>query len=184
MVELEAMWQPHTQQQNYRTLLEAMARPGTRQPLYGLEPGSRAILAVLATLLDVTVTLSDPHDLLSDSDWTLLQCGREKPERAAYLLCSGQRQPLFEPRLGTLDSPEHSATLVIQVRSLSAGNLRIGYSGPGIRQSGTCDIEGLDLAWLECRRSWVGAFPLGVDLILVDSEHVLALPRTTRVEVH
>ncbi len=184
MIELDPIWQASTQQRNYRTLLEAMARPGASQPLHGLETGSRASLAVLATLLDACVTLSDPHGLLTEADWSLLQCGKADPEQAAYLICSGRLQPGFEPRLGTLASPECSATLIIEVERLTAGDLQLDFSGPGIRHSGSCAVDGLDRAWLQSRETWVCAFPLGVDLILVDRERVLALPRTTQVEVH
>jgi alpha-D-ribose 1-methylphosphonate 5-triphosphate synthase subunit PhnH len=47
-----------------------------------------------------------------------------------------------------------------------------------------CSIAGLDVEWLTWRAGWVSAFPLGVDLLLVDDTAVIALPRTTKVEVY
>jgi alpha-D-ribose 1-methylphosphonate 5-triphosphate synthase subunit PhnH len=183
MLEMEAIWQAITQQQNYRVLLEAMSRPGSRQALHGVTESSGAAVAVLATLLDGSVSLSDPQGLLSETDCTLLQTVQAGPEQADYLLCRGQQAPGFEPKLGSLPSPECSATLVVEVASLNDGDLHLNLSGPGIRAKRECAIAGLDPDWLARREEWVGGFPLGVDLILVDREQVMALPRTTRVEV-
>jgi alpha-D-ribose 1-methylphosphonate 5-triphosphate synthase subunit PhnH len=55
-------------------------------------------------------------------------------------------------------------------------------SGPGIRQSRRIRIGGLDGSWLNARNNWCSGFPLGVDLILTDQQHCLALPRTTLIE--
>jgi alpha-D-ribose 1-methylphosphonate 5-triphosphate synthase subunit PhnH len=183
MLEVAAIWQPDTQQQNYRVLLEAMARPGSVQTLQGLDESPGALVAVLATLLDASVSLCDSDGLLSDNDRSLLQTGQAEPEQADYLLCSGQREPRFEPKLGTLPSPEQSATLLIRVAALDAGDLRLVLNGPGIKGGRKCSIGGLNPRWLARREDWVCGFPLGVDMILVDEKRVLALPRTTRVEV-
>jgi alpha-D-ribose 1-methylphosphonate 5-triphosphate synthase subunit PhnH len=183
MLDLQPIWQAETQQQNYRVLLQAMSRPGSRQALHGVTESSDAAVAVLATLLDGSVSLSDPHGLLSEAENSLLQAGQVDPGEADYLLCCGQQAPTFEPKLGTLPSPEYSATLVIKVSSLSNGELRLNLSGPGIHEQRACAITGLDADWLVRRQSWVCGFPLGVDLILVDKDQVMALPRTTQVEV-
>jgi alpha-D-ribose 1-methylphosphonate 5-triphosphate synthase subunit PhnH len=183
MLEVAPIWQPDIQQQNYRVLLEAMARPGSVQTLLGLDENPTAEVAVLATLLDASVTLCDCDGLLSDSDLSLLQTGLADPEQADYLLCSGRRVPGFEPKLGTLPSPEQSATLLIRVTALDKGELRLDLAGPGIKGGQECSVAGLDPQWLARREDWVCGFPLGVDLILVDEKQVLALPRTTRVEV-
>jgi alpha-D-ribose 1-methylphosphonate 5-triphosphate synthase subunit PhnH len=183
MLEVAPIWQPDTQQQNYRVLLEAMARPGSVQTLQGMDENPAGAAAVLATLLDASVTLCDCDGLLSDSDLSLLQTGLAEPEQADYLLCAGQQVPGFEPKLGTLPSPEQSATLLIRVAALEEGDLRLALSGPGIKGEVECAIAGLDPQWLARREDWVCGFPLGVDLILVDEKGVMALPRTTRVEV-
>jgi alpha-D-ribose 1-methylphosphonate 5-triphosphate synthase subunit PhnH len=183
MLELAPIWQADTQQQNYRKLLEAMSRPGSVHALQGLDTASNAYIAVLATLLDGSVTLADPHDLLQTSDWPLLQTERVDAETADYLLCDGTRSPGFLPKLGTLPSPEASATLVLAVESLTSGDLGLTLTGPGINGQSSCQLTGLDSTWLVEREQWICGFPLGVDLILVDRTQVMAIPRTTRVEV-
>jgi alpha-D-ribose 1-methylphosphonate 5-triphosphate synthase subunit PhnH len=155
MLELQAIWQADIQQQNYRALLEAMSRPGRRQTLYGLSDTSAAVVAVLATLLDGSVSLSDPQGLLSETDRKLLQTLEAEPEQADYLLLRGQQAPAYEPKLGSLSSPECSTTLVLEVRSLDAGEVHMKLSGPGIKGKQECAIDGLDADWLERRQEWV-----------------------------
>jgi alpha-D-ribose 1-methylphosphonate 5-triphosphate synthase subunit PhnH len=182
MLEVAAIWTPNTQQQTYRALLEAMSRPGKVIPIVQ-ETSDQAYTAILATLLDAEVTLADPDGLLDEEIWPMLQANSAKPQAADYLLCSGGKPPSFQPKLGSLPSPEQSATLIIKVDSLIEGELNLFLSGPGVDGTVRCAITGLDPDWLTNRESWVSAFPLGADLLLVDETTVLALPRTTKVEV-
>ncbi|MCG8057292.1 MAG: phosphonate C-P lyase system protein PhnH [Candidatus Thiodiazotropha endolucinida] len=184
MLEVAPIWQPHIQQQNYRVLLEAMSRPGTVHPIQGLSRTSNSLQAVLAALLDGSVRFCDLSERLETSDIALLQAIQTVPEEADYLLCSGIDAPDFQPRLGSLASPEQSATLLVHVEALQAGDLQLDLTGPGIKQNRVCNIQGLDADWLVKRESWVCGFPMGVDLILLDQQQLMALPRTTRVEVH
>ncbi|MES9947224.1 MAG: phosphonate C-P lyase system protein PhnH [Candidatus Thiodiazotropha sp.] len=182
MLEVAAIWTPNTQQQNYRALLEAMSRPGKVNVIMQ-ETRDQTYTAILATLLDAEVSLADPDGLLDETTWPMLQANSAKPQEADYVLCSGDRPPSFQPKLGSLPSPEQSATLIIKVDSLSQGEMNLLLSGPGVDGTTRCAITGLDPDWFIKRVSWVSAFPLGVDLLLVDDTSVLALPRTTKVEV-
>jgi alpha-D-ribose 1-methylphosphonate 5-triphosphate synthase subunit PhnH len=182
MLEVAEIWKPNTQQQNYRALLDAMSRPGKVKAILQ-ETKEQACTAILATLLDAEVSLADPDGLLDVETWPMLQAVNAKPQEADYVLCSGSKPPSFQPKLGSLPSPEQSATLIIKVDSLSEGNMNLPLSGPGVDGTTRCAITGLDPDWLTKRESWVSAFPLGVDLLLVDDTSVLALPRTTKVEL-
>jgi alpha-D-ribose 1-methylphosphonate 5-triphosphate synthase subunit PhnH len=183
MLEVTAIWTPAIQQQNYRALLQAMSRPGMRVNMLR-EPTARSATAVLATLLDAEVSLADPEGLLEEGVRPMLQANNCEPEVADYILCSGRKPPGFQPRLGTLPSPEKSATLLVLVDSLIGGDMTLHLSGPGVEEKTQCSIAGLDIEWLTRRAGWVSAFPLGADLLLVDDTAVIALPRTTKVEVY
>lgn len=183
MLEVAAIWTADAQQQNYRALLDAMSRPGQVKPIFWQGQDGNTTIAVLATLLDGEVSLADPRGLLRDADWPLLQAVSAAPEEADYIVCPGNQAPDFDPKLGTLASPEHSATLILQVDSLSEGELRLRMTGPGVDGCLTARFSGLHREWLSRREDWVCAFPLGVDFLLVDHGGVLALPRTTCVEV-
>jgi alpha-D-ribose 1-methylphosphonate 5-triphosphate synthase subunit PhnH len=164
-------------------LLEAMSRPGTTQALSITPKAGPTALAVLATLLDGAVSLADPHGLLGEQEWAMLQTKQKPANEAEYLICDGSIAPNFTPLLGTLQSPEQSATIVVTVESLNQGDCRLKLSGAGIASSKECSIQGLDPEWLSSREEWVCSFPLGVDLILVDEKEVMAIPRTSKVEV-
>ena len=183
MLDVAAIWTPDVQQQNYRSLLNAMSRPGRVNPMLWLEQDSACATAILATLLDGEVSLSDHDDLLCDDDWPLLQAENADSVIADYILCDGKKAPDFEPRLGTLTCPELSATVILQVDSLVAGGLQLRVTGPGVDGDLCCSVSGLHPEWLSRRETWVCSFPLGVDLLLVDRAGVLALPRTTQVEL-
>lgn len=182
MLNLAGVWTPPVQQQNFRALLDAMSRPGLITTIESSDQHP-AYLGVLAALLDGEVSLADTTGSLSQQDWTLLQTQQAAVSSADYILSCG-KQPLAEqPKLGTLPSPELSATLVIRVESLGEGELFLHLSGPGIRFESKVRIGGLNTRWLAQRETWRSAFPLGVDIILVDDNQALALPRTTNVEV-
>ncbi|MBV2136522.1 MAG: phosphonate C-P lyase system protein PhnH [Candidatus Thiodiazotropha sp. (ex Ctena orbiculata)] len=182
MLEVSAIWTAHVQQQNYRALLDAISHPGRVKSILH-QQGGLASLAVLATLLDAEVSLADPDDLLEAEDWPLLQASAASPGEADYILCRGNRAARFQPKLGSLPSPERSATLIIYVDSLHRGELKLSLKGPGVNGNADCSIAGLDPDWIRRREEWVCGYPLGVDLLLVDDSAVLALPRTTKVEV-
>jgi alpha-D-ribose 1-methylphosphonate 5-triphosphate synthase subunit PhnH len=183
MLDVAAIWMPNTQQQNYRALLDAMSRPGMVKTIQQ-ESKQQICTAILATLLDAEVSFADPDGLLSDEVWPMLQAIKTEPQAADYILCSGAKPPSFQPKLGSLPSPEESATIIIKVDSLREGDMTLCLSGPGVDGNICCSIDGLDPAWLKQRESWVSAFPLGVDLLLADDAAVLALPRTTKVEMN
>jgi alpha-D-ribose 1-methylphosphonate 5-triphosphate synthase subunit PhnH len=178
----ETLWQPDHQQALFRQILKAMSYPGHRVTL--AEADSLADRAVLATLLDPTVSLCDHHGLLPASDWPLLAASHARAEDADFVLADGKLAPDFEPRTGSLDEPEQSATLVLRVDALGTGGTRILLTGPGIEKAEQLAVSGLHDDWLAKRADWVSAFPMGVDLILADAHHVVAIPRTTRLELH
>ncbi|MHB9102546.1 MAG: phosphonate C-P lyase system protein PhnH [Sulfuricella sp.] len=180
---IEAIWQAQTQQALFREMLEAMARPGTVRDLAHPLEGANALRGLLTTLMDGSTTLADPHGLVHDADRVLLQAALDMPERARFVAVSGERAPDFQPALGTLASPELGATLVIVVTDLSAGSLTLDLTGPGVESARRLACAGLHPDWIAAREEWNADFPLGVDLILVDKTKLVAMPRTTRINV-
>ena len=188
MLKLDTVWQPDSQQKQFRLLLEAMSRPGECYAMATVPEDGPVTLSLLATLLDAEVSLADPNDLLRNEDWPMLQAKPELPEQADYILCDGAQPPDFIPKIGTLACPEQSATLILVVDELgqtisSQSALTLKLTGPGIATSKILSICGLDSDWLSVREGWNDSFPLGVDWILVDSARITALPRTTKVEL-
>ncbi len=177
----ESIWYADVQQRLFRELVEAFSRPGTIRDLTPDLAGSTALHAALAALLDGETTLADPHGRIAASDWQLLQCRRAPAETARYVVADGLRAPEFQPALGSLESPEFGATLLVEVDAIGSGDTTLDLIGPGIHGTARLSIAGLHPDWLTRRAEWNAGFPLGVDLLLADAERITALPRTTRV---
>ena len=167
-------WGASRQQTVFRQLMRAFSFPGRIQTLTEGE----ALTQTLATLVDREATLADPQDLLDARTLKRLQARMTAPELAQFIVADGSVPPLFEPCLGTLESPEGGATILLWVNALGEG-AQWQLTGPGIATTQALAISGLDSAWLARRQDWNEGFPLGVDLILVDTNSVVALPRTT-----
>lgn len=176
------LWLPPMQQLLFRDLLHVFSYPGQVRASHAAEP--MTWLALLAALLDGEVGLADPHGMIPDGQWPMLEALPTPPERAAFIVADGGRAPDFEPRLGSLESPETGATLLLRVAALgqAPGAVPLSLSGPGVRDRTGLAVTGLHPGWLEARAGWVAAFPLGVDLLLCDACRFAALPRTTEVQ--
>ena len=179
------IWHPATQQAVFRRLLDCHSHPG-RVEACG-DTDRAPLTALLATLLDAETSLADPHHLIETGDWPKLEVRSSTPAQAAFVVANGALAADFTPRLGTLESPEHGATLLLLVTSLGIeqaqpGSQGLKLSGPGIPGTLKLAVSGLHPGWLDARADWVSGFPLGVDLILCDSRCFTALPRTTRIE--
>ncbi len=178
---IDPIWSPDTQQRVFRRLFNAMASPATIWTLADVLQAEPAWKAVLAVLADGMVALSDPHGMLDDRMRQFSQAVVGSPENAAYIVADGRRGPQFEPALGTLESPEQGATILLIATRLGAEGLCVTCTGPGIETRRRLCVQGLDPQWLERRRRWNKCFPLGVDYLIADDERIAALPRTTRV---
>lgn len=179
----ESIWQADIQQRLFREFVEAFSRPGEVRDLARWIAGTTAQRAVLATLLDGETTLADPHGKIAVADWPLLQAIRGSTESSRYVTADGRRAPDFQPALGSLESPEFGATLLIEVDAVGKGPLSMEVAGPGISGRRELRLQGLHVEWILRRADWVAGFPLGVDILLFDAQRIVALPRTTRVAI-
>lgn len=106
------------------------------------------------------------------------------PEKASYQFypAVGQRElaSLHEAPVGTLLSPEQSATVVVGCRF--ERGLKLQLSGPGVKGLKHIQVSGLPKAFWALREERV-SFPLGWDVFLVSSHGVVGIPRSTKVEV-
>lgn len=173
-------WHPQAQQLFFRCLLEAFSYPG-RVVDFGATPDD-TLTRLLATLVDAGVTLADPLNQVSADDRRRLDVQLVLPDRARFVISQGVHAPDYQPELGTLESPEQGATVIVCVESLGEG-VRLGLTGPGIGDESTLHVVGVDPAWWTHRSRWNASFPMGVDLILLSSRRLAALPRTTRIRV-
>ncbi|WP_434733076.1 phosphonate C-P lyase system protein PhnH [Rhizobium sp. YTUHZ044] len=83
-------------------------------------------------------------------------------------------------RIGTLAYPDQAATLFVPA-SFGFGS-RLRLTGPGVKDSVTIAVHGIDAAFWQVRAEAI-RYPLGWDVYLVDGDRVIGLPRSTTIEV-
>ncbi|BCM86465.1 phosphonate C-P lyase system protein PhnH [Methylobacterium indicum] len=183
----------HDAQGVFRSVMDALARPGTIQALAtGLTPPAPLTpeLAALAlALADADAPLWLDAGLAQNpavSAFLRFHTGAritDDPAEAAFALVSDAVAcPDFSAfAQGMPAYPDRSATLVLAVSALS-GDEGWHLDGPGIRESARLSAAPLP-ADMPARlaRNHAG-FPQGIDLILAAPGRLAALPRSTRVQ--
>lgn len=177
----------------FRVLLEAMARPGSvgtpplpEEPPEGLSPAASAALLTLADY-STPLWLSPGLEGAAVTGYLKFHCGAPitgaAGEADIAVVERGATSMDFDAfKRGLPDYPDRAATLLIEVVSLEEGEA-LALSGPGIER--TCGLrvlgapEGL---WEALRRNRAD-FPLGLDVLLCAENSLVALPRSTRIEV-
>lgn len=179
-------------QATFRSVMDAMARPGSVQRVTAGSgvPGAmmRGAAAIALTLFDHdTPVWLDP--LMSETPdvgkWLKFHTGA--PVIADSSICNfalvadARALPALERfALGSNEYPDRSTTVILQVESLTEGSA-FELHGPGI--DGTAVLRAtLQPADLFDRLAVnASLFPRGVDLVLVADDAVVAIPRTTRL---
>jgi alpha-D-ribose 1-methylphosphonate 5-triphosphate synthase subunit PhnH len=77
--------------------------------------------------------------------------------------------------------PESSATLILQVQSLTTGR-RYRLEGPGLREPVILTADGLPTDFAAIWQRNHALFPCGIDLILCADNPLTALPRSVSVQ--
>lgn len=179
-------------QRIFRGCLDALSRPGLPVDLAagpdrvpGLHAASGALLLALLdqdTRLWLSPSLAGgpvPSSLRFHTGCTLA----DSPQAADYALVAapGELPALDSFAAGTDEHPERSATVVVQVSELAAGD---GWrlSGPGIRDRARLRVAGLGAGFVAQWESSRTRFPRGVDLYFASGTRLCGLPRTTRIE--
>lgn len=182
--------QVHQTQQHYRTLVDIFSYPGkiaknVEKP-NNYSTFCDGVLMTAMTLLDNEVTFhttfkSDGQEF---STLTGAMMADEIGE-SDYLIIKEKdlTTEIFEKAsIGTLPSPEKSATLIIEVESFHEGQF-YKLTGPGIKDEVMVQIS-LEPEWVSNRNGKCEEYPLGIDLILIDGQsNMMSIPRTTKMEV-
>jgi alpha-D-ribose 1-methylphosphonate 5-triphosphate synthase subunit PhnH len=179
-------------QSTFRSVMDAMARPGSVQRIVAATGAPAAMMrgaaAIALTLFDhdTPVWLDPPmSETLDVSKWLKFHTGA--PIVADSSICSFALigDPRALPSLdrfafGSNEYPDRSTTLILQVESLTQGSA-LELRGPGI--DGTAVLQAaIQPADLIDRLSVNAAlFPRGVDVVLVHDDTIVAIPRTTRI---
>ncbi|WP_136442186.1 phosphonate C-P lyase system protein PhnH [Pacificoceanicola onchidii] len=167
----------------FRSVMDAMARPGTWQAITGAEPPaplSRAAGCVLLTLCDADtpVYLAGEADTPDIRAWLAFHTGAPLTGPSHCMFAIGTWAallPLSAYPIGTPDYPDRSATLIVDKADLSAPTATL--TGPGIKSTAS-----LPLPALAPFQDNHALFPLGLDFILTCDDQLAALPRSTEIQ--
>lgn len=176
---------------NFRSALEALARPGELYPLQPLfsPPQDSPLLAMASVLLYGETSFY--YQGSADFDLVRAISGATScsPAEADYVFADAPDEALLAAaRSGTGESPELGATLIFLADTTDTAT-QVRLSGPGIDGVKETSLP-LRPAFIEARQRKNAWFPLGVDILLLlctageaGAHHVLALPRSTAIEV-
>lgn len=178
----------------FRGVMDALARPGSIQTLPAsvavsgpgvMSPGAAALVLTLAdhdtpVWLDATLAASGEA-----ADWLRFHTGAPLVDDVAQcvfaLIGDGRSMPpLMRFALGSDEYPDRSATLIVQVETLTEGPTLV-LSGPGVRGTTVCRAGGLPANIAEQLATNRTLFPRGIDLVLVCGTQLISIPRSTRV---
>ncbi|MBZ9673042.1 phosphonate C-P lyase system protein PhnH [Mesorhizobium sp. ES1-3] len=177
----------------FRALMDAMARPGSVQPLPALArppaPLSATSGAIALALCDNDTPLwLDPalHASVAISSWLGFHTGAPLANTSAdahfaFIAMPAEMMAIDGFSQGTQDYPDRSTTLILQVGDLASGAPLL-LEGPGIETSATIAPAQMPRHFVEQWKQNNKRFPRGVDIILATSDGITCLPRTTRIK--
>jgi alpha-D-ribose 1-methylphosphonate 5-triphosphate synthase subunit PhnH len=180
-------------QSTFRSVMSAMARPGSVQPIavsVGAPDGMmRGTAAVALTLFDHDTPIWLDGAMAATSEvarWLKFHTSGPVVGDASIasfaLIGDAKNLPALDRfAFGSNEYPDRSTTLIVQVESLSQG-AAYELRGPGI--DGTAILQATIQPRDLFARLAINAalFPRGIDVVLVDDASIVAIPRTTRIE--
>jgi alpha-D-ribose 1-methylphosphonate 5-triphosphate synthase subunit PhnH len=179
-------------QAHFHAVMNALARPGSIQPLASAlqapHPLSPGLAALALTLADHEAPLWLDAGLAASRevvDYLRFHTGARisaDPAEAAFALIADWNTlpDLARFSLGSDEFPDRSTTLIIAVPTLASGH-GLELIGPGIEGRTLLSVEGWPSGLAAQLAANHARFPRGVDLIFVAPGQIAALPRTTIV---
>ncbi len=179
-------------QSTFRSVMEAMARPGTVQrivPSTGSPPPMMSGAAAIALTLfdhDTPIWLDEAMAATSDvMKWLKFHAsapviGDASIASFALIGYPAKLPPLDRFAIGTSEYPDRSTTLVVQVESLTEG-AAYELRGPGIDGTAVLRAHLAPQDLFERLAINETLFPRGIDVVLVSGDLIVAIPRTTRL---
>jgi alpha-D-ribose 1-methylphosphonate 5-triphosphate synthase subunit PhnH len=173
---------------DFRTILDAMARPGRvgavsdKTDAGPLDAAAARVLAVLSDR-DAPVWLAPSLRTEAIDRFLRFETGAaavEDPSAAAFLVGDWSALAHLDIPVGTPEYPDRGATLILNVPRLETGG-GVTLTGPGIETSHALD-SGLPADFWAARAANHALYPLGWDAVLTNGARLAALPRTTVAE--
>jgi alpha-D-ribose 1-methylphosphonate 5-triphosphate synthase subunit PhnH len=182
-------------QSTFRSVMDAMARPGTVQRVAataGAPAGMmRGTAAIALTLFDHDTPIwLDPMMSKTSEVARWLKFHTSAPVIAdssiSHFALIGDPSALPDLgrfSFGTNEYPDRSTTLILQLESLHHGPA-FELRGPGIDGAAILQARIKPVDLFERLAVNAALFPRGIDVVLVDDDAISAIPRTTRFAAH
>lgn len=166
----------------FRSLMDAVARPGAIRTVTGAAPPAPLSIAAGVAILtlcdaDTPIHLAGGFDTAEVRAWIAFHTSASfvGPSHCMFALgCWQDLSPLSAYPLGTSEHPDRSATLIVEMDRLSANGQVL--RGPGIR--GTAQLSLPDAQAIQSNHAH---FPRGLDFFFTCTDRLAALPRSTEV---
>jgi len=180
-------------QSTFRSVMDAMARPGSVQrivPAAGTPPPiMRGTAAIALTMFDhdTPVWLDPAMAATTDvAKWLKFHTSAPVVQDCSIasfaLIGDGEALPALDCfSFGSNEYPDRSTTLILQAESLGEG---VSYElrGPGIDGATVLQVALQPADLFERLAINQAMFPRGIDLVLVADDAIVAIPRTTRLK--
>ena len=179
-------------QSTFRSVMDAMAHPGSVQRIAAVAgtPGTmmRGTAAIALTLFDhdTPVWLDKRMSATPDvARWLKFHTSApviaDSSISSFALIGDPQSLPALEYfAFGSNEYPDRSTTLILQVESLTQGP-SLELCGPGIDGAAILRVATQPHDLFERLAINASLFPRGIDVVLVDDDAIVAIPRTTRL---
>lgn len=183
----------HDAQACFRAIMNATARPGTRQKLNTgtlapPEPLTPVSAAIALTLFDYDTPIwLDRVLMTSEAVKAFLRFHTgapivSEPVNAAFALVADPKQliPLASFNQGSAEYPDESTTVILSGQSFDTSE-KVTLTGPGIEDTASLTVSPVPPVFWDQVVSNNKQFPRGIDLIFAGKTDVAALPRSTSV---
>jgi alpha-D-ribose 1-methylphosphonate 5-triphosphate synthase subunit PhnH len=179
-------------QTTFRSVMDAMARPGCVQTITAAAGTPAAMMrgtaAIALTLFDhdtpiwLDPVMSETSDI---ARWLKFHTSAPVIQDSSICHFALIGDPAALPGLdrfsfGSNEYPDRSTTLILQVESLTRGPA-VALRGPGIEGVATLQATLAPSDLFERLAINAALFPRGIDVVLVHDDAIVAIPRTTRL---
>ncbi len=183
-------------QLHFRIILDAMAKPGIIKTIDGVKINPPQGIHHASSLIGFALLNADTCfssvqlNQKEIAEYLLLNTGAPfVTEASADFIFMDGMQPaelIASIKFGTLEYPENSATIIIDVEeisdSMNEGSLSLILSGPGIENQHRVFIKGMGEQIISFRSEVNAEYPLGIDMILTDlNNRMICIPRTSKI---
>jgi alpha-D-ribose 1-methylphosphonate 5-triphosphate synthase subunit PhnH len=183
----------HDAQACFRTVMNAMARPGSRQKIAAAdlaapEPLTPTAASIALTLMDYDTPVWLDRPLMASEPvkaFLRFHTGApivSEPVDAAFALVADPANliPLASFNQGSAEYPDRSTTIILTGQAFRNPKA-VTLKGPGIKDATILATDPIPPAFWDQVISNNKQFPRGIDLIFGGETEIAALPRSTRI---